>query len=159
MDTTQNQANIRQLSPVRRDLVKKLCNYYVLLNETENIANNRSKINSQNPSAYYSPKRTYNTFSNDMAQYEQEGLNKDKTNELRAIMKIELDIVKSGHRVDPNYQDWQNSLHGYPTMMTKDQGYKELHRSDIKQQASYKTPTRPVQLSQSRSPERLDLTS
>jgi hypothetical protein len=129
------------VSPIRKDLIKNLCKYYVLLKETENLdargQRKKSKSGPDSPGKLKSHqtlvpidpsnKTPYQQFISDLQVYDESTTRNSRLDELKNLMKAELGYVESGHQIDPTYSDMQNSIQGYPSFMTDPEANSRRH--------------------------------
>jgi len=116
---------INPMSPMRKQLVKDLTSYYNLLYETE-LLNETTEVtkahewkgNSSNQElTYFNPKSGYQAFEIDLMQYNEVDARSSRLEELKTLMKAELDFIELGHPIDPQHDEWEECVQGYPSMM------------------------------------------
>jgi len=123
-------------SPLRKQLVKDLTSYYNLLHETELLNDTTAatqihlfKGNSPDQvNTYFNDKQSgYDKFIKDIDQYQEVNARSSRLDELKSMMKAELEYIETGHPVDPTYENWEDSIQGYPSFMGERDSSSNFH--------------------------------
>lgn len=131
-----NRSEIAPMSPIRKQLVKDLTSYYNLLYETDLLNEATEKVkphdwkgNSSNQEAtYFQPRSGYQQFEIDLMQYNEPDARNSRLEELKALMKSELEYIEMGHPVDPTSDEWEQTVKGYPSFMQdRDEKHRNFH--------------------------------
>jgi hypothetical protein len=119
-----DQAPFNPQSPIRKQLVKDLTSYYNLLYETELLEQDSGKpapkgrINSTDQEVtYFNPQTGYERLELDLQVYAEDDARISRLEELKALMKSELNYIDLGHPLDPTNDDYEEAVKGYPSFM------------------------------------------
>jgi hypothetical protein len=119
-----DQAPFHPQSPIRKQLVKDLTSYYNLLYETELLEQDsgkpapKTRINSTDQEVtYFNPQTGYERLELDLQVYAEDDARVSRLEELKALMKSELQYIDLGHPIDPTSTDYESAVTGYPSFM------------------------------------------
>lgn len=95
--------------PLRRELVKRFISYYQLLEEEE--------VGMNKPPQSMNTEENYQAFRHDLNHWDNKLAHAAKCEELKALMKVELQTVYDGEKLDDDEEDYNRATGGYPSFM------------------------------------------
>lgn len=121
--------------PLRRELVKRFISYFQILEEEEvGMANKNQPLNTED---------NYQKFRTDLNSWDTKLAYGAKCEELKALMKVELQNVYDGEKLDEDEEDYDRATIGYPTFM-KSMAAEELDRVNVAPNMTYSVMAGPA---------------
>lgn len=117
------------LTSLRKSLIKKIANYYIILMETEDLDGNY-KIGAS--SEYFDiVSDELNLLESDINKFDELKVRRSKIMELKNLMYTELKKIKQGYNIDPSIETYEKSNEGYPTLFKNDRLVKKYSLNKV----------------------------
>jgi len=132
---------------LRRELIRRFISYYQYLHKEEKQEFHEGSRRPFEP-VDKDPEVTYNQFDDQLKFYDNMIARRAKLEELRTLMKIELQVLRDGMGVDPSEEDFKKAEKGYPSFMKPwygKSGTPKLHWKYIETGTSFHVGDGPAQ--------------